>query len=459
MNPVPDDDLAFYTIWVSEHDVSDVSGLWSRCGFYLDSCAEMVPLMQLDSSASSLTLQMNRALYGDELSNSVRITLKPDVPLYVSVTAHDEYGNVHLDGLVTAMVTPVDDLRDDEAPPRLVAPSLSDVSSDGGRALWLEFSLSTAPDVAWYEVYVEPLEFSDACNLQPAYLLPIDAEMPILLERYGDGRFLEGGEAVTVAVVPVDSSSNSFCDGLATSTMSPIDDSPPGPAVSPISNLMAEWNSNGTALEISWSRTDHALGGLSIYISGERFAITGEAVQVAVGVREDTIVIEFVGDTPIDSSKTWWIGVVNDHERGQIVQVDPIQVSPFGVDSSSGPSLSTGTMVILSLVALLVLLAGLGAFVLMRRRSGDSFGMLTNDQSGYVSDDLSDIDSLFDEQDAESSSMESEPEFSTPPVKEEVTSTLPSMEAATAPAVDLPDISDLTDDEDEMDTSFLDDLL
>ena len=458
-SPVPDDDLAFYTIWVSEHDVSDVSGMWSRCGFYLDYCAEMVPLMQLDSSASSLTLQMNRALYGDELSNSVRNTIQPDVPLYVTVTAHDEYGNVHLDGLVTAMVTPVDDLRDDEAPPRLVAPSLSDVSSDGGGALWLEFSMSTAPDVAWYEVFVEPLEFSDACNLQPAYLLPIDSEMPTLLERYGDGRFLEGGEAVTVAVVPVDSSSNFFCDGLATATMAPIDDSPPGVAASPISNLKAEWNSDGSALEVSWTRTDHALGGLSIFISGERFAITGEAVQVAVGVRENTIVIEFVGDEPIDNSKTWWIGVVNDHERGQIVQVDPIQVSPFGVDSSSGPSMSTGTLVILSLVALLVLLAGLGAFVLMRRGGGDSFGMLTDEQSGYVSDDLSDMDSLFDEQDAESSSMESEPEFTTPPVEEEVTSTLPSMEAATAPAVDLPDISDLTDDEDEMDTSFLDDLL
>ena len=77
----------------------------------------------------------------------------PDVQLYVAVTVHDIKGNVHLDNLNTATVTPIDNLADNTPPERLVDLNLYDRPGDDGTAVMLEFGLSQDSDVAYYEVY------------------------------------------------------------------------------------------------------------------------------------------------------------------------------------------------------------------------------------------------------------------------------------------------------------------
>jgi hypothetical protein len=419
--PVLDADLTHYTVWVSEHDVSDVSEMWSRCSFYLDTCAEKVMMSE--------TLVLDQALYGDELARSVRVLIRPDVELFVAVTAHGGEGGVHLSDLVTMTVTPVDDLRDEEAPPRMARPILSDVADDDGRALWMEFTPSDADDVAWYAVYVEAWAFTSACDLQPAMLLPTDAEQPIFLGRYSSGRFLEPGEDATVAIVAVDGAANANCADVLTTTMAPINNGPPPVTEPPVTGLAGEWIENGTALKLTWTRTDSARGGLSIHVSQSRFAAAGEAVLIAWDVEGDSIILR---DDELDSSKPLWVAITNDHQEGAIVEVIPIEIAPFGVDTTTDPETFSDLGVVLAAVIALIALSALTVFFVMRRgRDGDSMGL---DHAGLVSDDMDQTNDMWKMDEPES---EPEPD----PLPEFVPEEKPTVE------------------EDAIDTSFLDDLL
>ncbi len=435
--PSIDSDVVHYTVWVSEHDVSDVSSMWSRCSFYLDTCAEMVMVAGISD-----TMVIDKALYGDSLNMGIRLQIQPDVELFVSVSAHDGDGNVFLDSLVTTSVMPIDDLRDTEAPPRMDRPTLSDVVNDYGNALWMEFTPSGADDVAWYAIYVESYYYEETCELQPAMLLPVDAEQPLLLDRYSSGRFLEPTEQVTVAIVAVDASANVNCADILPASMTPIADAEPVEVESPVSDLTAEWIYNGTALEITWDRTESARAGLSIYISDSRFTVTGESVQIAVNIRDDTFIITTINGEPIDSSKYWWIAVTNDHAAGEIIQVSPLEVPPFGVGTESSDDLFSVMSLVLALVGVLIVLAAITTFFVLRRaRSKDDFNL---DQSSLVSGDMDRTNDLW-------KSTEDDPlPMHNPPLTE-----VPSMNPAASTADDLPSMAEGND----VDTSFLDDLI
>ena len=417
-SPVMEADLAHYTVWVSEHDVSNVSGMWGRCSFYLDTCAEMV-MAGMVAGQSAPTITLERALYGEMLAGSVRNQIMPGTELFVVVTAHDAAGNVFLDDLVMASVMPIDDLLDDVAPARMDRPILSDVANDDGRALWMEFTPSAADDVAWYAVYVEAETFTDACGLQPAMLLPIDAEQPVLLTRYATGRFLEPGEAATVGIVAVDGSANALCGDVSTSNLAPVNDGEPPSSGPPVVGLKAEWIDNGTGLKLTWARTDGARGGLSIHLSSSRFAVAGEAELIATGIEGDFFIIE-----DIDSSQTWWLALTNDHSDGQIIEVEPIEIQPFGVDSTtSDDGFESIDLIIGGTVALLILVA-LSAFFVMRKGRRDESLLL--DHAGLVADSMDQSNEMWKAE--EDPLPELNPEVATLPTME---SELPSMAAST----------------------------
>ena len=427
-SPVLESDLAHYTVWVSEHDVSDVSGMWSRCSFYLDTCAEMVRVAEVAGSpAPSITL--SAALYGGALEESVRTLIQPDQRLFVAVTAHDGAGNVHLDGLLMAEVLPVDDLRDEEAPTRMDRPELSDVANDLGRALWMEFNPSAAEDLAWYAVYVEPVVFEQACDLQPAMLLPTDVEQPVRLERYSSGRFLEPGELATVAIVAVDAASNANCADVLTTSMAPVADALPPPTGPPYAGLTASWVENGTALQLVWQRTDAAMGGLTLHLSDSRFAEAGEAEILATTITEERYLI-----TEIDSTKHWWIALTNDHEPGEIIQVEPLEVAPYGVDSTSEePAFQNLDVILGAAFGVLILIAVSAFFVMRKGRRQDGLLM---DHAGLVTDDMDATNAMWRSDDAPVTASEPLPEMDPPAA---VADELPSM--ATPVTEELPSMA------------------
>ncbi|MEE3083036.1 MAG: hypothetical protein VX320_02965 [Candidatus Thermoplasmatota archaeon] len=431
--PSIDTDVVHYTVWVSEHDVSDVSSMWSRCSFYLDTCAEMV--MVTDMSDSMI---IDKALYGDSLDVGIRLQIQPDVELFVSVSAHDRDGNVFLDSLVTTNVTPNDDLRDNEAPPRMERPILSDVENDYGNALWMEFIPSNADDVAWYAIYVEPFYFDNTCELSPLMLLPVNAEQPLKLDRYSTGRFLEPSEQATVAIVAVDASANANCDDVLPASMVPIADAEPVEVDSPVDDLTAVWINNGTALEITWDRPRSSNNdGLSIYISDSRFAVTGQSDQVAENIREDIFVITTINGEPIDSSKYWWVAVTKDHAAGEIIQVSPLEVPPLGLGTESSDETFSELAVVIAIVGVLLVLAAVSAFIVIRRGRGKyDFNL---EQSGLVTGDMDKTNDIWKSTEEDPLPLHNPP--SVEPVLE-TTDELPSMVSGS-----------------DVDTSFLDDLI
>ena len=401
-----DIDVAYYTIWISEHDVSDVSDMWPRCSFYLDTCAEMILDVELSSGINQSTV-IRKGLYGNGLGNSIRVEIIPDIELFVSISVHDEDGNVHLNDLVTTKVTPVDNLRDLEPPSRMDRPLLSDVVGDYGNALWMEFTPSVATDLAWYEIYVEPFEYEDVCNLQPTLLLPVDSEQPLKLIRFSSGRFLQSGEVATVTIVAVDASANANCEDILTASMAPIADAEPVDVNPSVDELSAIWIENGTALEITWERTQDSRPGLSIYISDSRFAVTGQSELVATNVQRDVFVIRIVDDEPIDSTKYWWVAVTNDHAVGQIVQVSPTEVAPFGMDNEANDvTLIDNLGLIVALISIFILLSALAVVVVMRRSRG--LGNEFLDQSNLVSGEIDMTNDMWKSAETESMQTPSE---------------------------------------------------
>ena len=71
------------------------------------------------------------ALYGLSSLESGEVDLEvrgisPDTELFVYITVHDNKGNVHLDDLNFASVTPINNLIDDQAPDRMDGLALYD---------------------------------------------------------------------------------------------------------------------------------------------------------------------------------------------------------------------------------------------------------------------------------------------------------------------------------------------
>ena len=95
----------------------------------------------IDTEKSPIQLTLNTALYGgSSISSALPSQIQPDIELYVAITVHDIKGNVHLDNLNTAMVTPIDNLADTTPPDRLEDIDLYDMPSDDGTAVQLEFA-------------------------------------------------------------------------------------------------------------------------------------------------------------------------------------------------------------------------------------------------------------------------------------------------------------------------------
>ena len=302
----------------------------------------------IDTEQSPLELTLNTALYGgDGLASSLPGQIMPDVELYVAVTVHDIKGNVHLDNLNTAMVTPIDNIADTTPPDRLTDINLYDRPADDGTAMLLEFALSQDSDVAYYEVYAAAFSFTSVGATgtvnTPIVTLERDAKLPLLIGILAFDALVVPNTPVTVAVVPVDWSGNAYRDNLVTSTAIAIDDGVDdvGSYLPDIEGINLQWVED--SIVVSWDHsTDPAVRSYVVFISDSEFSSISDATNVGMVSTSNSFVITPETYSALSNESSWWVGVAAKDDLNSREIIDSEKIVPIDSSDGNGDSGSDG---------------------------------------------------------------------------------------------------------------------
>ena len=381
------DDFDYYVIWVSEHDLTDISDFWQISGTEPGICGCIVMDKQwIDTSKSPIQLTINTALYGgDSLQESLPSQIIPNVELNVAVTVHDIKGNVYLNDLNTAVVTPVNNQIDSQAPERLEDISLYDRPNDDGTAVMLEFALSKDSDVAYYEIYAAAYSYTsvgqggaDGPTL-PIMTVDRDPELPLTIEILAFDTLVVPNLPVTVAIVPVDWAGNAIRTDLVTATAISIDDGIAGDGayLPDITGIELSWD-NGDII-VSWEHTDDSsVRGYQIYISSNEFTSTNDADFVGEQMVSNSFTISSLDYVDLTNESAWWVAVsamdkVFNKEDVESVIIAAESDSSVGPDSEEKPANELGEIfttnnLLMAMAALIILVL----LVLVVRGGGSS---------------------------------------------------------------------------------------
>ena len=396
------EDFDFYTIWISEYPLDDISDLWDSCKVIPSDCGLITVDQRQFGADFQLELTITKALYGDSLETLNSETIEPMIPLYVTVTIHDLRGNVHLEGLNDHMVivTPIDNRGDISPPDRLAAPVLSDRGGDSGDAMFVEFQPSSASDIAEYRIYAvidTPILLENIENLKPSMVIDREQHLPILLTTFsartdpildldqGD-LYLVPNRRIYVAVVAVDSSGNAWVNNLATSWIEIADElsADPCPECPDVSGIRASWNAAGSLIEVNWDASDDPMySTYHAYVSLEAFIDTRNATLFKEGMRDTILIINEFDDAALAREETYWIEIVTFNGDVHTFHADPVEVPPwsessFGTkqpgDDPAGDSwvdriLSGEMNMIVALLSVAMLLVGAILFIKPREDS------------------------------------------------------------------------------------------
>ena len=365
------DDFSHYVVWASSAPVDDLREAWELFGEDPSKCACIrVDNQWNEEMEIPLTIVMNKAIYSeslhdDKLLNAEVLDIYPDEKLYVTVTVHDIKGNVWLNDLPWAEVTPVDNRDDTEAPDRIVNLELIDRPNDDGTSLELTFEKSTSSDVMKYAVYADTYDFNsvgDANNpSEPIFVLERDTSkwnfgslpnMPIIVDRLSGGGEIIPMMKVYVAVVAIDSNDNSHTTDLISVDATTKDNrnEDPGAYLPDVEGVQANWVEGGTSIYVQWdSSSDITVTSYMIYISNEEWTNTMDALYVGTATGSNIKVSEIPADptsnelfsTIIDNSTEWWIAVVaaDDTEHRHIVAAPlPVKLSAYVTGSNTDVS-------------------------------------------------------------------------------------------------------------------------
>jgi hypothetical protein len=500
-------DFSFYTIWVSDFYQEDLTESWNNCSNSPESCGLIILNQQQIGGAFQLRMTVEKAHYGDTISQSSSSPIIPEVPLYVTITTHDIHGNVFLSDMKNYMVLviPSDNSGDVFPPSRLNPPQLTDRPSDDGDGVFVTFKESDASDISEYWIFAETIPFSSLANRQPAMILDRDVEMPVLLQQFSDGSPLAPNIMFWVSVIPVDSSGNYWDEGIKTSSIALINENilDPGLHIPEIGGIIAYWDSTGTKIQIEWDdKNDPSIESYYIFLSSTPFEDTRDAdtsQNVAKPYSSYTwqaTPSEMGNQYPVNNEKSYWIAIVGFDGEVHRLAVDPLEIQPwsesaFGSDSDglgdSGVSwinqLIDGDMnMIIALISAIMILFG-GVLILKPKgRSAPQpweMGTLEVELEEQMYDEDFAIDDDFSEDDFISENVENVP-FEEPVNIDSSTTTQLDNEVmdellVDEEEIDLDDLSDLADDfdlddlddmaeeladiEDDIDTSFIDDIL
>lgn len=338
----------------------------------------------INSNLEPISIIVDQAIYfGESIEEGELTEIIPDVSLNVAVTVHDMKGNVHLMGLTSVEVLPIDNINDKEAPQRIEGVVVDDWPNDDGSALQIEFEPSLESDIMSYEIYAASWDYTgvgvgNSGPNQPALI--VDAKLnpnPVKLDKLSDGSPIIPGIDITIAIVAVDSAGNSFTDELNTATGRSIvdiielseDDLPQ------IQNIQASWS--GDSILVTWDFPNSGtITGYQIHLSETEFEIIDDAVLVASSEVSNSYLVTTNEYESLSSETSFWISVTPYASGVVKSQVAPIFLSALEIDDTSesedSTSLETNDLgTILSsdnvLLGLLGIVAIILVFLLVRR--------------------------------------------------------------------------------------------
>ena len=388
-------DFDFYTVWVSEYPLSDVTEMSEKCENGVISCSNIVIDQRQIGGLLQLQMTVDRAMYGATLETLVTSSIYPDVPLYVAVTVHDIKGNVYLSGLEDhiSIVTPVDNRGDITPPDRLSPPVLEERLADDGDGMLITFQESVASDLYEYHIFADVVPFADATNMEPVMVVDRNSELPVTIEYLSDGRSLAPSIMTWVAVVPVDSSGNSWLTNLRTSSIALVDENSldPGLHLPEVTGVRGYWDSSGSQIDITWDLSkDPQVVSYKVFVSLDPFEDVRNATAVSsfidsgnTEIKGNLLILSELQGEPLDNTLSYWTVVVAFDGEVHRLAVDPLEILPWS-ESSFGSSdgeegeggvswidqLMSGDMnTLIAVVSAMMVLAGAVLFIRPRRAS------------------------------------------------------------------------------------------
>ena len=335
------EDFSHYTVWASDFPLDDLTDVYESCEATGNCNVLTIDQRQIGNSPR-LDVTLTTALYGSEPDSLTPSRITPDIPLYVTVTIHDIAGNVFLSGLSDhlALVTPIDNRGDMFPPERLAAPDLEDRSPDSGDGVFVTFPSSTAQDIGEYLLFaVAGAPFDSTEGLEPALTLDRTQWGRTLLETVSGGGAIRPDIPVWVAVVPVDTSGNAWTDNLETSMISPVDENSqdPGMHLPEVTEIMAYWDPSGNRIEVLWTDSeDPQVKSYTMYASTMQFSDTRDAIPVQSSITSSNASFKSIGPSPVSPSTAYWIAVVAFDGEVHRLAVDSIRVYPLSEMSPGG---------------------------------------------------------------------------------------------------------------------------
>jgi len=339
------DDFASYTVWVADRAVTDLRALHAITGTDDSTCGCFSFNKQwIDEQTNPIELTLSTALYtdGNALTEGEPGLIRPGIELYVAVTVHDLKGNVHLDDLTQATVTPVDNLNDIVAPERLSTLSLVDRPNDDGSALLLSFDLSEASDLDHYLVYAATYDFNG--DITPAlpvlHTLERNPTLPVVIDVVAGDAPVVPGQTVWAAVVAVDAAGNAHTDMLTmvngASTNEGITD--PGAHLPDLENVRASWFEDNSVL-VEWDHsTDARVRGYQVYIHNEAFDTTDDAQLVGEVRASNSFLITNNLFADLTNQSPWHVAAVPFDESVSKTTVASVLLASIDGEDGSTPA-------------------------------------------------------------------------------------------------------------------------
>ena len=504
-------DFSHYVIWVSDYPLNDLTEIWAECSDDLAACG----LLEIDQrqigGALQLQITVTTALYGSTVDTLSSEPIVPSIPLYVTITTHDILGNVHLTGMEEHMVlvSPLDNRGDISPPDRLGKPILEDRAPDNGDGMFVTFPESEASDIGEYWIFAAAgAPFDSIGNMEPAMVVARSAQLPVLLESLSGGQPLAPSVPIWIVVVAVDSSGNYWDTNLQAEMISLVNENSldPGLHLEEITGIRANWNPAGDHVEIRWDDSnDPQIESYLLFISLEPYEITSEATRV--GIIEDPTTMMILSDIegdPIDNAATHWLAIVGFDGEVHRLSVDPLEIRPWSETSfgssedgegESGKSwydqLISGDMnTLIAMVSAVMILIGALMVIKPRQQAAPEpweMGALEvemeeqmNREAAGLSDDDFEDDLVIDDDgpsfsSAQDAELEEQSEADTPDASEAVIDELLGVDSEEAEIDELDELDDMADDldfddlgemaedlneaDEDVDSSFVDDML
>lgn len=371
------DDFAYYVVWVADQPVTDLSGAWAAFGDDESRCGCLkIDKQWIDEDKNPIQLTISSALYENTVGGMMDLTqtspqlIKPDIELFVTVTIHDIKGNVHLNDLIQASTTPINNIQDTTPPERLFNIELTDRPMDDGTALLLDFELSDVSDVATYEIYAATWAFQSVVAggdgpTTPIAILSREPQLPMEIDLVAGDQPVVTGQEIWVGIVVRDSAGNAWEENLNVVSNQSIDDGfdSSGDYLNPVEDITLEWEDE-TNILVSWEDMNSGdVRGYQIYISTEEFSSTDDAALIGEVQASYSFLITSENFEDLDNESTWYIAIspfdeVTNRNMVESVQIDPVSKTGDikeepGVDSNEFASLLTAPNLLLAGLTLL----------------------------------------------------------------------------------------------------------